>query len=1086
MELPLGTEVDGLMVKRVIGEGGSGTVYLAQDLELGRPVALKLLRSSGPELTAQLLDEARATASLSHPHIVTLFSAGSYHGHPYLALEYLPGDNLRQRLKAGPLPPLLAIRLGRAVAEALAEAHRGGVIHADLKPENIVVARDGRARVVDFGLSRWVGGTRGVAGTPAYMAPERWRGAAPEPAVDLWSLGVLLQELVTGARPFPDSRLFELATAEGLTPAPVDGPPEIAALIGACLSRAPAARPTAAWVAERLAALSEPSTLAGAEHPPYRGLQAFSEHDADDFFGRDDEIAVSVEALEHTSLLTLLGPSGVGKSSFVRAGLLPRLREARPWHLVALRPTGRPLTALAAALGEAPLASVLAFEPGAAASRLAELRRRAGANVLLFVDQLEEAFTLAAPEEAAAFARCLAAAALDPTQPWRVVCALRDDFLAQMARVGELRPYLRSAVVLPTMEASGLEAAITEPLRRVGYRLDSPALATRIASELRQSPAALPLLQFACDALWSRRDPRTQVLTTADYEALGGALGALAAHAERRVSQLASPEVKRLRALLLMLVRPDGTCRPRPRAELARLDPGSESILEGLVRDRLVVTRRVAETGETMVELAHESLAVAWPRLGTWLDETHEERALMLELEQAAALWTQRGEADTETWAGDRLTQALRRLDGWGVKPGATAQRFLAAGEQRMTRARRRRRLAGAAVIGLASAIATTTVLVALEFRALERRALAQQEQIRLASANWGQFDIVLAPFDFDTAHQRPVGVSAASLPELRVALHRPNPDDASRPGPPLGASELRLSQRRVEADGTLVIRVEAPSREALLEVLGRGEGCGSSWLRLRRLPGFAARAGRSPPRLEVPVPTCAATRAGMIRIPAGPYWRPLATEDPLEAEAIEVPEFFLDRTEVSNGLFAPFESLRQLTGATRLGAPQAAAHTTSTDPTYPVTGVDAFTAEALCRYLGKRLPSLDEWRKAARGGLSLDGRPNPEPLRIVPWGAGVRQLPANLAGSRRGASGPAPVGSSPGDVSPYGVVDLGGNVSEWTATGSPGEGPSGLREAMGGDWRHGVQWRSHWLTYGNSHAPGYADRALGLRCAAP
>src|SRR5262249_30929578 len=143
-----------------------------------------------------------------HPHIVTLHAFGEYQGRPYLALEYLDGESLRARLSRGPLPLKEALRLMRAVADAIADAHSHSLVHADLKPENIMIPRDGRVRVVDFGLARLIGSDSVAAsGTPAYMAPERWRGAQPSGAIDIWAFGTILHEVITGSRPIADADL---------------------------------------------------------------------------------------------------------------------------------------------------------------------------------------------------------------------------------------------------------------------------------------------------------------------------------------------------------------------------------------------------------------------------------------------------------------------------------------------------------------------------------------------------------------------------------------------------------------------------------------------------------------------------------------------------------------------------------------------------------------------------------------------------------------------------------------------------------------------------------------------------------------
>jgi len=1077
-ELPPGTEVDGFVVKRLVGEGAMGRVYLAQDVRLGRAVALKFVKSeSEPE---RFLDEARATARFNHPHIVTLYGAGVWNHCPYLVLEFLSGPSLRQRLRQGRLPLREALRLGRAVAEAIAEAHRHGVLHADLKPENVVIPPDGRPRVVDFGLALMAGfNTFATSGTPAYMAPERWTGGVPTEAIDLWSFGVMLYEMVMGARPFSDGELLSLGR---LALRPIAAPEQVRALVEACLAVEPARRPSAQDVALELAALCAPTRPHDEARSPFRGLAAFGEGDAEDYFGRDAEVASCVEVLRGAPLLPVVGASGVGKSSFIVAGILPRLRESEAWTLVRVRPGLRPLASLAAALDDAQLAPLLASEPGAVVGRLATFHRRSGGHVLLFVDQFEELFTLATPEDAAAFFSCLAAAAMDSADPWRVVLALRDDFLASLARVPSLAPSLGATVVLAPVGRAGLEAAITEPLRRAGYQLDPPTLAARIAVELEGAPAALPLLQFACMALWEHRDTSSRRLTAAQYEALGGASGALAAHAEALVSHLSATEVKRLRAVLLSLVNPDGTRHPRSRRELVELDPGSAATVDELVKHRLLVSRREAETDEAIVELAHESLAVGWPRLRSWLDETHERRALMAQLEQAAGLWAKRGERDTETWTGDALAQVLHRLEQWDTQPGGVVGRFLAAGRRRSQKTRLRRQLTVGAVFAMLAASAAAATSVALEFRRREQLALAQQAEIRLAAADTGLFDLILTPWDFDSNEQQAI---AAGPQGFDFVLHRPDTKDPSQPGATL--AEVHRTPLDGGVDGQQVFRVEAPAGSVLVEVLRPSGGCGASWIHLQRLPGYTERRAGDPTRIELPVPTCRATRASLVTIPGGPWWRTVELSDGGVAdEPAELPTFAIDRVEVSNGAFAPFERLRPLTGAPHLTATQPAVLAEARGPRFPVTGIDAKTAEAYCSYLGKQLPTTDEWQKAARGGLTLDDRgqkPNPRPRRRMPWGDGSA-LVANLAGSADGVSGEAPVGTMLGDVSPYGVFDLGGNVAEWTATPADTALPDGLRFVLGGTWAKLASLGFHYVGWTDQHAPGYSDFALGVRCA--
>ncbi len=198
-----------------IGRGGMGTVYRARHIRLDREVAVKFLPedlAALPEFRARFEREARALAMLSHPHIVTLHDYGQEEEQVYLVMEHMPGGTLADRL---PLAVADALEIGIQVCEALAYAHRQGVVHRDIKPENILFDAEGRAKVSDFGIARMVRGEReqglpaltasGVAvGTPHYMAPEALQGGAPDPRMDVYSLGVVLYQMVTGCLPVGD------------------------------------------------------------------------------------------------------------------------------------------------------------------------------------------------------------------------------------------------------------------------------------------------------------------------------------------------------------------------------------------------------------------------------------------------------------------------------------------------------------------------------------------------------------------------------------------------------------------------------------------------------------------------------------------------------------------------------------------------------------------------------------------------------------------------------------------------------------------------------------------------------------------
>jgi serine/threonine protein kinase len=240
-------------VVRRLGRGGMGVVYLAHDERLDRPVALKLLPPylSADELAARrLVEEAKAASALDHPHIITIYEIGETADERlFLAMAFYEGETLRERIARGPLPVAEAVGLAAQVAEGLAAAHRKGIVHRDIKPENLLVTTDGMVKILDFGLAK-VGGqvlTRPGAtpGTVAYMSPEQTRGEAVDPRTDLWSLGVVLYEMLAGVRPFRGDA--EAAVIHGIRhdePEPVDAlrpgiPAALATTIRTCLEKNP-------------------------------------------------------------------------------------------------------------------------------------------------------------------------------------------------------------------------------------------------------------------------------------------------------------------------------------------------------------------------------------------------------------------------------------------------------------------------------------------------------------------------------------------------------------------------------------------------------------------------------------------------------------------------------------------------------------------------------------------------------------------------------------------------------------------------------------------------------------------------------
>jgi serine/threonine protein kinase len=227
--LPPGTVIGQYRIGRVLGLGGMGVVYLAEDLRLGRTVALKAVapRFTGdPSRRERLRREARAAAVLTHPGIATVYALEEIEGHIFIAGEFVPGETLRDEIARGPLSLAKTVETALAIARALSAAHDAGIVHRDLKPENVIRTPAGDVKILDFGLARMRDTESGAAltadgvlvGTPSYMSPEQIRGKEVDHRSDLFSLGVVIYELVSAQRPFagsdPASTIARILEAE--------------------------------------------------------------------------------------------------------------------------------------------------------------------------------------------------------------------------------------------------------------------------------------------------------------------------------------------------------------------------------------------------------------------------------------------------------------------------------------------------------------------------------------------------------------------------------------------------------------------------------------------------------------------------------------------------------------------------------------------------------------------------------------------------------------------------------------------------------------------------------------------------------
>ncbi|MEU5639654.1 nSTAND1 domain-containing NTPase [Streptomyces milbemycinicus] len=373
--------------------------------------------------------------------------------------------------------------------------------------------------------------------------------------------------------------------------------------------------------------------------PPYRGLARFEPDDAALFFGRDQLIDDLLHLTAHHRITAVVGASGSGKSSLLRAGLIPRLRttdnaDLRPAALRVITPGAHPLRDHD--------------------QRLVPKEGGKG-DTWLVVDQMEELYTLCTdPAERTAFIdRLLTAAA--PDSRLRVLIAVRADFFGHLAGHRPLADALREATLLvPPMNRDELREAVVKPAQAAGLIVER-TLTARVIDEVDGEPGALPLMSHALLETWHRRKGRALTLTA--YEAAGGVHGAIAQTAEDLYTDLSVGQASCARRILLRLITPgegaQDTRRPASREELETdTSPATAAVLE-----RLAKTRLVTLDGHT-VHLAHEALIAAWPRLRKWIDEDRDRLRLHRQLTEAAHTWQDLGREPGALYRGTRLAAA--------------------------------------------------------------------------------------------------------------------------------------------------------------------------------------------------------------------------------------------------------------------------------------------------------------------------------------------------------------------------------------------------------------------------------------------
>lgn len=721
-----------------LGEGAYGAVYRAFQPQVKREVAVKIILpqyADQPDFIRRFETEAQLVAQLEHLHIVPLYDYWRDPDGAYLVMRLMKGGSLEDALqKGGPWAPTDAARLVDQVASAVHAAHQQGVVHRDLKPANILLDEAGNAYLTDFGIAKEMAAEAGVTqtgailGTPAYITPEQVQSQPVTPRTDIYALGVVLYELLTGQHPFPDTPTGELVVKHLSEPLPLvrERRPDLRAEVDEVIQRATAKDAEArfpdalALAAEFRRALQLEVTLSkvaeGEIYNPYKGLRAFQEADADDFFGREvltgQLLARLVEMGESNRFLAVVGPSGSGKSSAVRAGLLPALRKgALPgsdkWFILEMMPGAHPLEEL-----EAALLRIAVNPPDSLLNQIREDVRgllravkralpSAEDELLLVVDQFEETFTLVKDEaEAVFFLNSLYRAVTEAGSCLRVIVTIRADFYDRPLMYPDFSRMVqeRTEVVIP-LTAEELESAIRTPAERVGVVLETGLVPT-IISDVVDQPGALPLLQYALTELFEHRKGR--LLTSEAYQSIGGVLGVLGRRAEEVYNGLEQMAKDAALQLFLRLVTlgegAEDTRRRVLRTELEGLsvnqgmeDRGQGAVMGNVIdafgEARLLSFDRDLLTRGPMVEVAHEALLREWRRLREWLDESRADIRMQRVLGNASAEWLEAERDNSFLLRGARLDQFEAWVKGTDLALTVDEQAFLDASlEERRAR----------------------------------------------------------------------------------------------------------------------------------------------------------------------------------------------------------------------------------------------------------------------------------------------------------------------------------------------------------------------------------------------------------------
>jgi DNA-binding SARP family transcriptional activator/WD40 repeat protein len=731
---------------RVVDElppGRYGPVSIVAQPGVEREVVLRTFAAATadhPDFIRRFPSIVQQLARIDHPHVVRVYDFWREPGAAHLVTHYVRGGSADAMLIKGPAPVEQVTAMVEQVAGALDAAHRVGLAHHALDAREVLFDDDGNAYVDGIGVVAMLAGADGA-------------GSVAGAAADQRDLAVLAHRALTGTSAVGPG--FEVSTAR----------PELLALDGV-FARATAADPAdrypdmIAFARSFLRAVGRPTAPARrAIANPYKGLRAFTTADAGEFFGRDDAITELAGRLADRPFITVVGASGSGKSSVVRAGLVPRLRAgavagSERWFVTTMTPGHDPFAAWDDAFRQIAAGTAGAALDSARHGIATSLRRACpeGGVVLVVIDQLEELFTLVTDERVRhAFIESLTAALEDGECPLRVVATLRADLYDRPLHHHRLGRLIASGTVpLVGMAAAELEQTIVGPAERAGVGIDGQLVAELVAA-VADRPGSLPLLEFTLTELFDRR--QSDRMTVDDYRRIGGLTSAIGARAEQVYRALPTPTQHAARLLFLRLVtvgdgQPD-LRRRTTQSELASvpaLGAVTDDLLERFGQARLLTLDRDPSTREPTVEVAHEALLRSWPRLTGWITDEGHGLQLRDDLSVAAGVWASGGRHPADLYRAARLIAVeqwvaehpddLTALEREYVDASSAMRDAEREGERaqldRQRVANRRLRAAVVAIgVTLVAALVLGLVAVRQRDRAVDEQAAAEQARGR-------------------------------------------------------------------------------------------------------------------------------------------------------------------------------------------------------------------------------------------------------------------------------------------------------------------------------------------------------------------